>query len=287
MTRLFSLFVFLHTLLTACSAPRAERGAATDATDRYELLPLGRLERHEVRESSGLAPANAEATELWTHGDYGRPNALYRIDKTGRLLQTLPVPGADNHDWEDLAPDPQGRLYIADCGNNDNRRRNLAIYRFDPAHPARPADTIRFRYPDQREFPPRKADRNFDCEAACFRADSLLLFTKNRGKGSLITKQYAVAARPGTHVATLVDSLELETWVTGAAISPDGRTVALLGYGYVYFFEGSPNQRVFDRARSWVKVGTSGQAEAITFVNDHDVVFSNEKGKLFSLRKRR
>ena len=44
----------------------------------------------------------------------------------------LPVPGVRQVDWESLAQDPQGVLYIGDCGNNNNDRRDLTIYRFDP-----------------------------------------------------------------------------------------------------------------------------------------------------------
>lgn len=284
--RLFSVLVFFHTLLAGCGPPRDKRGDATDATDQYDVTLLGRIKKQEMQESSGLTPANPAATEFWTHGDGGSPATLYRVSRTGALLQTLPVPGTRNRDWEALAHDPQDRLYLADCGNNDNARRNLVIYRFDPAHPARAVDTIRFRYPDQYAFPPHKPKRNFDCEAVCFVRDSLYLFTKNRGKGGLLTKHYVVSGRPGSHVASLRDSLELETWVTDASISPDGRTVALLGYGFIYLFEGDPAQRIFDRRRLRIAVKASGQAEAITFVNNTDLVFSNENGKLFAVRKK-
>ena len=284
--RLFSIVVFFHALLAGCGPPRDKRGEAINATDQYEVTLLGKISRQEMDESSGLAPTDSAASAFWTHGDGGAPAVLYRVSRQGELLGTLPVPGTRNRDWESLAHDGRGRLYIGDCGNNGNDRRNLAIFRFDPAQPTRGVDTIRFRYPDQHEFPPHKAHRNFDCEATYFDRDSLFLFTKNRSKGGLWTKLYVLPARPGTYVATLRDSLELETWVTDASISPDGRTVALLGYGFIYLFEGAPSQPVFDRKRLRVAVKASGQAEAITFVNNTDLVFSNENGKLFAVRKK-
>ena len=286
-TRLFSVFIFFHALLAGCGPPRSGRGEAIDATDQYEEVQLGKINKQEMQESSGLAEAAPNGAGFWTHGDGGSPSVLYRVSRTGALLATVPVPGASNRDWESLAHDPQGRLYVADLGNNDNSRRYLAIYRFDPAHPEQPVDTIRISYPDQRGFPPRKSERNFDCEASYFANDSLHLFTKNRSKGGLWTKQYSVPARPGTYVATLRDSLELETWVTDASISPDGRTVALLGYGFVYLFEGEPTQRVFDRRRLRIRVESSGQAEAVTLINNSDLVFTNENGKIFEIKKTR
>lgn len=285
--RLFSILVFFHALLASCGPPRSGRGEAVDATDQYEEVQLGKINKQEMQESSGLAVAAPGGAEFWTHGDGGSPSALYRVSRTGALLATVPVPGANNRDWEDLASDPQGRLYLGDFGNNENSRRYLAIYRFDPAQPEQPVDTIRFSYPDQRAFPPRKSQRNFDCEACYFANDSLYLFTKNRSKGGLLTKQYVVPARPGTYIATLRDSLELETWVTGASVSPDGRTVALLGYGFVYLFEGEPTQRVFNRRRLRVRVESSGQAEAVTLINNSDLVFTNENGKIFEMKKKR
>lgn len=286
-TRLFTLYVFFHTLIAGCGGPRSERGEPQDATDLYTIGLLGRMQRQEVRESSGLALADPSGNSFWTHGDGGAPSALYKVQNTGELLQTLPVPNASNHDWEDLARDPRtGRLYLGDFGNNRNARRDLMIYILDPANPVG-VDTIRFSYPDQHQFPPAKKERNFDCEAFYFAHDSLYLFTKNRGKGGLWTKQYRLPARPGTYVATLLDSLELETWVTAADIAPDGRTMALLGYGFVYLFEGEPKQRVFDRRRLRIRLAKSGQAEALTFVNNHNFVFTNESGKLFRAGKSR
>lgn len=278
--RLFSIYVFFHTLLTGCGNPRSERGEGLNATADYRVEQIGKIRKQEVAESSGLVVADTSGETFWTHGDGGAPNNLYRVGRTGELLETLPVAGASNQDWEDLARDPQGRLYIGDFGNNRNARRDLIIYRFNPAQPAR-VDTIRFRYPDQHAFPPRKSGRNFDCEAFYFANDSLFLFTKKRGKGGIWTKEYVLPARPGRYVATLLDSLELETWVTGADISPDQRTVALLGYGFVYLFEGQPGQKVFDRTRRRVQVAETGQAEALTFTTNRNFVFTNENGRIF------
>jgi hypothetical protein len=184
-------------------------------------------------------------------------------------------------DWEDLAQDDNRALYLGDFGNNQNKRRNLCIYRLSGPE-LQHVDTIQFTYPDQHDFPPRKTRRNFDCEAFYAYQDSLYLFTKNRGEGGLV-KQYVVPATPGRHLARLADSLYLPSWVTAADISPDGRRVALLGYGYVYQFERLPGRRLFDGLKTSLAIPKSGQAEALVFVNNHDFMLSNEKGKLFSV----
>lgn len=284
--RLFSVFVFFHTLLAGCGGPRSDRAEGINAGRDYTVKLIGRIHKQEMAESSGLALANDQGTAFWTHGDGGSPNSLYRISRTGELLATVPVEGASNEDWEDITRDAAtGRLFIGDFGNNRNARRDLRVFVFNPAAPGR-VDTIRFKYPDQHAFPPHKHFRNFDCEACYYDDGKLHLFTKNRGKGGLYTKQYTLPAKAGTYTATLVDSLELETWVTAADISPDHRSVALLGYGFVYIFAGDPSQPVFDRKRSRIALASTGQAEALTFLNNTDLLLSNENGKLFEIKRK-
>lgn len=280
--KLFPMLVFLQSVICGC-ANDDERGGFARIRQDYTVTQTGKLDKNAVVESSGFALASPHG-DLWTHGDGGNTAALYKVTPQGDLLQTLDLAPLTNIDWEDLARDDEGRLYIGDFGNNQNKRRNLCIYRLSGPG-LRQTDTIRFRYPDQRAFPPRKAARNFDCEAFFYRQDSLYLFTKNRGKGHWV-KMYSVPARPGYHVATLLDSIRINTWVTGADLSPDGRTVALLGYGNIYLIEREPGRRLFDGRKSCLPISTTGQAEALTFINNSDFVFSNEKGRIYKAVKK-
>lgn len=182
----------------------------------------------ELKEVSGMV--RAASGDVWMLNDSRNPPLLFRYDPVqGKLLETrrLPVP---NRDWEDLATDPQGNLYIGDVGNNRNARRDLRIYRYHPATGA--LDSILLRYPDQRDFAPANERWwNFNCEAMVWYRDSLHLFSKNSFKGNFYTKHYVVPARPGNYVAELRDSICLKNRVvTGAALSRDGQTLALTGY---------------------------------------------------------
>lgn len=168
--------------------------------------------------------------DLWMLNDGGNTPHLFRFDPaTGSIAESLTLPGP-NRDWEDLSSDPDGNLYIGDFGNNLNNRRDLCVFVYQPTTGA--FDSILFSYPDQRAFPPvDKKDWNFDCEAMVFYGDSLHLFSKNRFKSNFITKHYVVPARPGRYVAELRDSIRLKKRVvTGAAVSPDGKTLALTAY---------------------------------------------------------
>jgi len=276
---LFPVLVFLHALL---AGRPPDDGHGRFARQRhYRVARLARLPAP-IRESSGLAPSDS-AGLVWTHGDGGTLATLYQASLAGRLRGALPLAPLPNHDWEELTRDPAGRFYIGDFGNNRNDRRDLAIYRLTPATGGRPrVDTIAFRYPDQTAFPPPPAGRHFDCEAMLFYNDSLHLFTKDRGRAHR-TRYYVVPARPGHQVAVLRDSLRLRTLVTGAALSPDGRRVALLGYGGLFLFDGPPGPRLFQQVKTYRRLPATGQAEGVVFLDDKTLLLSNEKGWLFRL----
>ncbi|MBL7781817.1 MAG: hypothetical protein JNM22_11415 [Saprospiraceae bacterium] len=181
-----------------------------------------------LKEISGMA--RLPNGDWWVLNDGGNAASLYRLDATGKGIaetRSLPCP---NRDWEDLCADTQGNLYIADVGNNFNQRHDLCVFRYHPVTEA--LDSILFSYPDQRDFPPSNArDWNYDCEALVFFHDSLHLFSKNRFKSNHIVKHYVIPAKPGHYVAELRESIRLKNRVvSGAAMSSDGKTLALTTY---------------------------------------------------------
>jgi hypothetical protein len=181
-----------------------------------------------LREVSGLAP-HGDGT-LWMLNDGGNEAVLYRVDpRTGAVLEQR-TPGLTNRDWEDLASDQKGYLYIGDTGNNRNNRKDLCIYRWRPSDGK--TDSIFYNYPDQRLFPPlTEQERQFDCEALIFYNDSLHLFTKSRFNSNHLTRHYVLPAVPGRYKARLRDSLRLPgRVVSGAGISADGKVLALTSY---------------------------------------------------------
>lgn len=168
--------------------------------------------------------------DLWLLNDSNNPSDLFRLDPaTCKVLEVRHLP-VKNVDWEDLTHDSKGNLYIGDVGNNRNARKNLRIFIYNPdsGH----LDSIQLAYPDQQSFPPAKAeDWNFNCEALVFFQDSLHLFSKNNFNGNFVCKHYVLPATPGTYIPELRDSIIIKNRVvTGAAMSTDGKTLALTGY---------------------------------------------------------
>lgn len=279
--RLFTIYVFFQTLLCGCSADR-NRADFEIAETQYTIRKIGKMDKQEIRENSGFELA--EDGNFWTHADGDNLPVLYKVGAAGKLLATIDIPNTTNLDWEDLAKDDEGYIYIGDFGNNNNRRNNLRIFRINENDPSR-TDTITFAYADQKEFPPPKADRNFDCEAFFYFKNNLYLFSKNRGTNGEV-KMYKIPAKPGTYQAEMVDSLPIASRITAADISPDGNTMVLLGYGNLYIFDNNGSDQFFESKKYCIPIAKSGQAEALVFVNNRDFVFSNEGGKIFkAIRK--
>jgi hypothetical protein len=272
--------------------------------DAQKIRPekIGRLP-NEINESSGLARNDLNA--FWTMNDHGA-DRLYKIsirEMNGNYVGGIPVDSVSHFDWEDLTQDDSGTVYIGDFGNNANRRHTLAVYRIKiPKNVLVPAvmDTahsefrisgqkISFHYQDQKQFPPRPGNWNFDCEAFLHAGDSLYLFSKNLSNpNNGFTKMYRLPDQPGSYVAELVDSFYLNEPVTSADITPDGKTVALLTYFSLWVFKDFSGQNFLDGKVFRFPFKKLTQKEAICFANDHELFVTDEKhygrgGKLYKI----
>ena len=242
-----------------------------------------------VTESSGVAVA-ADGT-LWTINDSGDGPFLYRTDLRGRDLGVVRVAGAAAIDWEDLAAGPcpigGGRcLYIADTGDNLQRRPSVAVYAVreppgpDPRDTTAVTDTawtLHLRYPDGPE----------DAEAVFVTADGdLHLVTKGRRGTVRLLRVPAgdTAMWRGSSVitATVVQQLDFVPdpragrWVTGAALSPDGQRIAVRTYADLRIYEWTAERRLRQVGPTCDLLGLEPQGEAVTFLDDGRMVLTSE-----------
>jgi hypothetical protein len=131
-------------------------GPAPDA-----LEPVGRLEHRAIREASGIIKSRRHPGIFWTHNDSGNPPALFAVRRDGTLVReyALNVP---NVDWEDIATDDDGHLYVADIGNNGGRLPLRAIYRLDEPDLSKPVNgPLKINLASHYRFP---RDGRFDAE---------------------------------------------------------------------------------------------------------------------------
>jgi hypothetical protein len=230
-----------------------------------------------LKGTSGLASINGGAS-FWSLADNNSPEELYELDTMCRILRTLRVAGIDKRDWEDLSADDSGNLYIGDFGNNANERKDLRILILHGPERASGdsiiPEIIRFRYANQREYPPPVDQRNFDMEAMVWFDDSLHLFSKNRTEPfSGICYHYVMPAHAGDYDVSPVDSFRtgpgpmLFYWITGAALAPSPGTFALLSHDRLWLFDDYPGSRFLQGRIREIRLPVYTQKEAICAID--------------------
>src|SRR5690606_28922640 len=153
------------------------------------------------------------------------------------FTQTLKISDQENTDWEDLSQDKNGNLYIGNFGNNDNNRQDLRILKIDGENLNQSVTSISqittFTYEDQKDFPPKKSNLLYDCEAFVTTDDYFYLFTKNRSKGFDGTFYvYKIPNKQGDFIAKKIATLKTcgnykKCAITGAAINKAETKIAL------------------------------------------------------------
>ena len=189
---------------------------------------VGKIEAEAIQESSGIVASRKHADVFWTINDSGSPPALYAITREGKLIREYAV-AARNSDWEDLATDADGHLYIADVGNNARQRKQVEVFRItepDPraAQSGRPAPlrvsaTWRLQYPNDP----------FDCESLFILDNTGYLLPKRLG--FFPAEIYRFDLTPGRTPVKLQRVGELPAVrgpVTAADVSADRKRLAVL-----------------------------------------------------------
>ena len=236
-----------------------------------------------LREVSGLA-IDKKNNLLWMINDGGNKSMLYGLDERGTIIRKIKIK-AKNRDWEDLAMDPSGNIYIGNFGNNDNDSEGLSILKISKdslnAEEKIKVDKIKFVYPEQKKFPPKKKKRHFDCEAFFFYRDSLYLFTKSRNpKDKGKTNLYQLPAKSGNYRARYLSSFNTcadnGCWVTSADINKKGDRMVLLTEDATYLFSDFKGNAFFNGTNKRLPFNHRSQKESISFKNDSTVYIADE-----------
>jgi hypothetical protein len=243
-----------------------------------------------LQESSGVAVSRSEPGVLWTFNDSDHPPFLFATDTSGTDRGSFVVTGATNEDWEAIALAPCGQslcIYLADTGDNLERRRSVRLYRF--AEPLAPAGTgaARRRTAMAQVLEVRYPGGARDVEA---------MFVDGKGDIYLITKGflspvrlYRVPARAWQAGRAVADSLGplpidsgsgLGQLVTDAALAPNGRDVAVRTYREIYFFRLTDEGRLERSARTVACsiAGLEVQGEGVAWLDDTTLVLTSERG---------
>jgi hypothetical protein len=246
--------------------------AGTEAANEVQLLSGGICQTEgsgsvlgpEVRESSSILRSRRHPGIYWTHNDSGGTPELFALDRSGRVVGRMTVPGVGNRDWEELAYGPCGNpgegmdqplpgrhacLWIGEFGDNNQVRDTVYLFRVpEPALTERETST-------PEVFPFRYSNGPRDSEALFFDAfDRPWIVTKgrpieassaggtDRGNGRITAYRLPVSMRPGeVSVAEPVQTFgsmppSQELRVTAGASSPSASRFVLRTYVGLQFY---------------------------------------------------
>ena len=126
------------------------------------------------------------------------------------------------HDWEDIAIDGQGHLFVGDIGNNDSVRTNLAVYQIEEPNPKSSTSSVEVK----REWQLLFAKAPFDCESLFVWKDYGYIISKVFDDHRAEIYRFPLTEQKEPFVLEFVARLKIDSPVTGADISADG--IALL-----------------------------------------------------------
>lgn len=237
----------------------------------FETVPASFPVNSNIEEASGIAGSKINPGYLWVHEDGGTPARLLLLKNDGALFKSIPVNGAVNNDWEDMALS-QGPnhsldyLFLADIGDNLLIRNDYVIYRFpEPAllvDMVSTVDNIRFQYPVG----------SHDAEAilADPMTKDIYIITKSDNPSHIYKLPYPQSVTT-VNKAVLVGALGFGG-VTGAAISSDGKEIIIKTYPALSYFKrevGQTIEQALKNASLNLPYQLEPQGEAVGFAADN------------------
>jgi len=175
-----------------------------------------------IDESSGLAKSVKHPGIWWTTNDSGDSGRIFGVNKFGKVEAVLTF-GAPVRDVEALGISKDGRLYIADIG--DNRETRDEVYVYSIAEPENlESQAVRFRRYDF-QYP----DGPHDAETLMVHPENgrLYIVTKEDEKGGL----YAAPEEPSREGVNKLKRVgDMPALVTDGTFMPDALRIVVRGY---------------------------------------------------------
>ncbi len=272
------------------------------------LHPEGRFAANSnIRQSSGLAKV-PDARSFWTHNDQGYPlTKIYRFNPGSGsanvdIIDSASINLPANLDWEDMAKDNAGNLYIAQTGKNCNQnaapdcsKRFVFAFHKVPfsslggGNPVTPASYY-YTYP-LSGYPGANCRSGTDTvfanvESAIWFNGAMYVFTKDiwskpRGNCGQWQANHTVLFKiPLTEGSTESNPITAEYIASfnmkvsdsdngnyllplAAAISDDQKTVALTTGGRLWIFSNFTGDNFFSGSKTWYTYTDNGTAPVV------------------------
>ena len=213
------------------------------------LTKHGILKNNKINEASGIVHSRQYDNVFWTHNDSsgeGDTNSIFAFNQDGDdlgefFLTGLPIP---QRDWEDMATDNDGNLYIGEIGDNNASNDTKYVYKCPEPDPDSPGNYT------------------IECESYAFdsgvRYDSETLMVDTNGDIYVVTKSPRSSSAPSsvykldvqTNIADMVGTMislpgiGLLNQVTGGDISPDGTSILIRTYQKIFKYSKNSSQTI-------------------------------------------
>lgn len=234
-----------------------------------------------IREASALVASQQFPGIYWTLNDSGNAPVIFAFDEDGAPRGSFRVTGATNVDWEaiQVGPDEDGgfALYIGDIGDNDQVRREPVVYRVtepEPAPPGEraatsetaPATAFRFLYPGR--------PHNAEAMLVHPRTGEIVVVTRELNGMSMLYRLPLPLDGDSVPIADLIDVVNVQRLdpasgqVTDAAISSDGRQIALRTYASVLIYDvpdGLLKDNLWEQAPGVYRLADGPKGEGLAF----------------------
>lgn len=215
----------------AAPAAFAQKNTVKAAQVAPGVLSTGKIQNNDITESSGLVASRRFAGVFWTHNDQGNADRLYAINRQGKSIGTFSITGANIKDWEDIAIDSSGNLYIADIGNNDGQRKTVEVYQIREPNPQGSGKVA-----IQRSWTLKFPGQPFDAESLFVANGTGYIIAKQPGNGGVTMYYFSLAATKQTVTLKPVTKLKIAVPVTGADLSADKSRLGVITESGAYLF---------------------------------------------------
>lgn len=241
-----------------------------------------------MSEASGVAYSRINPGMIWAHNDSGHPNVLFLLNaETGETVARYTIKGAANVDWEDMeiAIDPVDNIsyvYIADTGDNHERRPDYSVYKFrEPVfQPEHKGLNNNYEDPDLERYRFRYPDGSHDTEAMFVDPTTrdIYLATKRDVVSFLYVIPYPQVL---DDIYTIYKVGEFSFREASAgSVSPDGKRVMIKNRQDIFYWTRSEGEEMMDvLKRAPVRSPYVGepQGEAICFDEDNNYFTLSEQ----------
>lgn len=209
----------------------------------------------------------------WVIEDAGNNNNLYALNSKGNIEKTVTLTNAKNTDWEDLAIDNEGNIYVGDFGNNNHKRKVFTIYKIlniENIKKETEAEIITFTLP--------KNVKSQDFESFFLWNNFFYLFSKNNKHTDILKIENKIGNQVAEYISTFKFK-DKNNKITSADISKDGKNILLLNHEKVWLLSNFKGEDFFGGVIKALPFNHDSQKEGVVFLNDKTIIITDETNK--------